>query len=103
VPVCTDLLTIGNRTVIRKDSSFTCYRAHAGGIQIGAVTFGKDVIVGEETVLDIQASLGDEAQIGHASSLHAGHAVPDGQRWHGSPARPTDVDYRTVAPATAAP
>ncbi|MDT7578963.1 MAG: hypothetical protein QOK35_227, partial [Pseudonocardiales bacterium] len=25
-----------------------------------------------------------------------GQVVPDGRRWHGSPARPTDVDYRSV-------
>ena len=30
VPVCTDLLTIGDGTVIRKDSFFTGYRAHDG-------------------------------------------------------------------------
>nr|ASV46817.1 hypothetical protein [uncultured bacterium] len=99
VPVCTDLLTIGDGTVIRKDSSFTCYRAHAGRIQTGPVTLGKEVIVGEETTLDIQTSMGDQAQIGHASSLHAGQAVPQGQSWHGSPARRTDVNYRTVAAA----
>ncbi len=98
VPVCTDLLTIGDRTVIRKDSSFTCYRAHAGQIQTGAVTLGNDVVIGEETTLDIQTSMGDRAQIGHASSLHLGQAIPEGQRWHGSPARQTDVDYRMVAP-----
>jgi non-ribosomal peptide synthetase-like protein len=99
VPVCTDLLTIGDGTVIRKDSSFTCYRAHAGWIQTGPVTLGKEVVVGEETTLDIQTSMGDGAQIGHASSLHAGQAVPEGQSWHGSPARRADVDYRTVAAA----
>jgi acetyltransferase-like isoleucine patch superfamily enzyme/acyl carrier protein len=76
VPVCTDLLTIGDGTVIRKDSSFTCYRAHAGWIQTGRVTLGKEVVVGEETTLDIQTSMGDGAQIGHASSLHAGQAGP---------------------------
>ena len=72
VPVCTDLLTIGDGTVIRKDSFFTCYRAHAGLIQTGPVTLGRDVFVGEATVLDIDTSLGDGAQLGHASSLHAG-------------------------------
>ncbi|MFC0112237.1 Pls/PosA family non-ribosomal peptide synthetase [Kibdelosporangium aridum] len=100
VPVCTDLLTIGDGTVIRKDSSFTCYRAHAGLIQTGPVTIGKDVFVGEATVIDIEASLGDGAQLGHTSSLHASLAVPDGQCWHGSPAQQTNVDYRTVAPVT---
>jgi len=98
VPVCTDLLTIGDGTVIRKDSSFTCYRAHAGLIETGAVTLGKDVFVGEATVLDVGTSLGDGAQLGHTSSLHAGQAVPDGERWHGSPAQRTEVDYRAVEP-----
>ena len=58
-----------------------------------------DVFVGEKTVLDIGTSMGDGAQLGHASSLHSGQAVPAGERWHGSPAERTDVDYRTVAPA----
>lgn len=99
VPVCTDLLTIGDGTVIRKDSYFTCYRAHSGWIQTGAVVLGRDVYVGEQTVLDIETSMGDGSQLGHVSSLHAGQAVPAGQGWHGSVARPTDVDYRMVAPA----
>ncbi|MGQ0717594.1 MAG: Pls/PosA family non-ribosomal peptide synthetase [Pseudonocardiales bacterium] len=99
VPVCTDLLTIGDGTVIRKDSFFSCYRAHAGLIQTGIVTLGKDVFVGEATVLDIGTSLGDGAQLGHSSSLHAGQAVSEGQRWHGSPAQRTEGDYRAVDPA----
>ena len=99
VPVCTDLLTIGDGTVIRKDSFINCYRAHAGLIQTGPVSLGKDVLVSEATVIDIETSMGDGAQLGHASSLHAGQAVPDGGRWHGSPAQPADVDYRNVEPA----
>jgi non-ribosomal peptide synthetase-like protein len=98
VPVCTDLLTIGAGTVIRKDSFFACYRAHAGLIQTGPVTLGTDVVVGEVTVIDIETSMGDGAQLGHASSLHSGQVVPAGERWHGSPAQRTDVDYRGVAP-----
>ena len=35
VPVCTDLLTIGAGTVIRKEAFFLCYRAQAGWIQAG--------------------------------------------------------------------
>ncbi|NWF29721.1 peptide synthetase [Streptomyces sp. PKU-EA00015] len=95
-PVCTDLLTIGDGTVIRKDSSFACYRAHAGLIQTGPVTLGRNVLVSEATVLDIDTSMGDGAQLGHASSLHRGQAVPDGEHWHGSPAQRTDVDYQVV-------
>ena len=99
VPVCTDLLTIGDGAVIRKESSLSCYRAHQGVIQTGPVTLGHDVFVGEKTVLDIGTSMGDGAQLGHTSSLHSGQAVPAGEHWHGSPAERTDVDYRTVDPA----
>ncbi|AOR30425.1 peptide synthetase [Streptomyces fodineus] len=99
VPVCTDLLTIGAGTVIRKDSFFLGYRAHAGHIQTGRITLGRDVYVGEKTVLDIDTSMGHGAQLGHASALHRGQAVPDAEHWHGSPAEPTPTDYVRVAPA----
>ena len=99
VPVCTDLLTIGDHAVIRKDTLFTCYRAHAGAIQTGRVTIGADALVSEASVLDIDTSLGRSAQLGHASSLHPGQVVPDGERWHGVPGRRTEVDFRTVSPA----
>ena len=96
VPVCTDLLTIGSGTAIRKDTRFACYRAYDGRIQTGPVTLGADVLVSEMSVLDIGTSMGDGSQLGHASSLQTGQAVPAGSRWHGSPARPTDTDYRAV-------
>jgi non-ribosomal peptide synthetase-like protein len=96
VPVCTDLLTIGDGTVIRKESFFNCYRAHDGVIQTGPVTLGAHVFVGEATVLDIGTAMGDGAQLGHASALHAGQSVPAGECWHGSPAEPTTADYRAV-------
>ena len=100
LPVCTDLLTIGDGSVIRKDAFVACYRAHAGQIQIGPVTLGKNVFVGEKTVLDIGTSMGDDAQLGHTSALQSGEHVPAGQHWHGSPAQRTDLDYLTVTPAS---
>ncbi|MEU6420717.1 Pls/PosA family non-ribosomal peptide synthetase [Streptomyces spiralis] len=99
VPVCTDLLTIGAGTVIRKDAYFLCYRAHAGRIQTGRITLGRDVFVGEKTVLDIDTAMGDEAQLGHASALYRGQEIPSGERRHGSPAQPTQVDHVRVPPA----
>ena len=97
VPVCTDLITIGAGTVIRKDAHLTGFAAVAGTIRTGRVTLGRDVIVGEKSVLDIGTAMGDGAQLGHASSLHAGQTVPPGARFHGSPAVPTRVDHRRVA------
>src|SRR5438132_3827432 len=99
VPVCTDLLTVRAGTVIRKEALFQCYRAQAGRLEIGPVTLGRDVFVGERSVLDINTSMGDRAQLGHASGLHSGQAVPAGERWHGSPAQRTDVNYVRVPPA----
>ncbi|WP_414943577.1 Pls/PosA family non-ribosomal peptide synthetase [Amycolatopsis sp. cmx-11-32] len=95
-PVCTDLLSVGAGAVVRKDAFFPCYRARAGRIQTGRVTLGENAFVGEMTVLDIGTTIGDDAQLGHSSSLNAGQTVPDGERWHGSPARPSTVDYRAL-------
>ncbi|TQM14752.1 Pls/PosA family non-ribosomal peptide synthetase [Pseudonocardia kunmingensis] len=95
-PLCTDLLTVGPDTVIRKDTFFSCYRARSGVIETGPVTLGRGVFVGEWVVLDIDTSMGDGSQIGHASALHAGQAVPAFENWHGSPAERTGADYREV-------
>jgi non-ribosomal peptide synthetase-like protein len=99
VPVCTDMVTIGDGSVIRKDTFFPTYRARAGVIETGGVSLGRNTVVGEASVLDIDTSMGDGAQLGHRSSLHAGQSVPAGEHWHGSPARQTDVDFQHVPPA----
>ncbi|MEW2624664.1 Pls/PosA family non-ribosomal peptide synthetase [Streptomyces sp. NPDC048106] len=99
LPVCTDLVTIGAGTVIRKDSFILGYRAHAGRIQTGRITLGENVFIGEKTTLDIDTAMGDGAQLGHASALHRGQSVPAGGRWHGSPAEPARTDYLRVPPA----
>lgn len=99
IPVCTDLLTIGAGTVIRREVNLQCYRARAGRIEIGPVTIGGGAFVGEMSVLDIDTTIGDGAQLGHSSSLHSGQAVPTCERWHGSPARSTQTNYLRVPPA----
>jgi len=102
LPVCTDLLTIGAGTVIRNEALISCYRAHDGQIQTGPVHLGKDAFVGEAAMIDIGASMGDGAQLGHVSSLHAGQTVPAGESWHGAPAQRTDTNYRMVGQAPGA-
>jgi non-ribosomal peptide synthetase-like protein len=98
VPVCTDLLTIGAGSVIRKDSYLNGYRARAGQIETGLVTIGAGAFVGEQTVLDINTAIGAGGQLGHSSALHAGQLVPAGQVWHGSPAEPAGAgcSYLTI-------
>ena len=96
VPACPDLLTVGDNTVIHKDSSLLCYRARGGIIEMGPVTLGRNVLVSERTTLDIGTSMGNDTQLGHASSLQTSQEVPDGEVWHGSPAARTSTNYSRV-------
>ncbi|MET8582275.1 Pls/PosA family non-ribosomal peptide synthetase [Streptomyces collinus] len=103
VPVCADLLSIGDGTVVRKDVLMSCYRAHDGELETGPVTLGDNVTVSEQAVIDIRTTMGDGAQLGHASSLHTAQAIPAGESWHGTPAQPTSTDFRAVEPAACGP
>ena len=91
------------RTVIRRASSFTGYHARSGRLQTGPVTLGSDVLVGENTVLDIGTRMHDRAQLAHSSALPERGEIPAGQRWYGSPAEPTTTDHRTVSVARSSP
>ena len=98
LPVCTDLISIGDNTVVRRDSMLLGYKAQANRIHTGPVTIGNDVFVGEAAVLDIDTVIEDGAQLGHASSLQVGQRVPQGRRYHGSPAQETTANYSSVEP-----
>ena len=93
MPVCTDLISIGDNTILRKDTILLGYRAQSNYIQIGPVEIGRNAFVGEASVLDIDTAMGDDTQLGHASSLQSGQRMPDGKRYHGSPAVETTADY----------
>jgi non-ribosomal peptide synthetase-like protein len=93
VPVCTDLIAIGENTILRKDSILLGYRAQNNFIHTGPVGIGSNAFVGEASVLDIDAAMGDDTQLGHASSLQSGQRIPDGKRYHGSPAQETTSNY----------
>jgi non-ribosomal peptide synthetase-like protein len=95
-PVCTDLVTIGDNTVVRNETSLLGYRAQSNFIHMAPVTIGRNAFVGEGSVLDIDTVMGDNTQLGHASSLQSGQCVPDGKHYHGSPAVETSSDYCTI-------
>jgi non-ribosomal peptide synthetase-like protein len=99
IPVATDLISIGAGTIVRKDAYVSGYRADAGRIRMAPVRIGRDVVLGEQTVLDIDTAVGDGARLGHASSLQSGQEIPAGESWHGSPARPGPADLQPVPPA----
>jgi non-ribosomal peptide synthetase-like protein len=99
VPVCTDLIAIGDNTILRKDSILLGYRAQSNFIHIGPIEIGSNAFVGEASVLDIGTVMGNDTQLGHASSLQTGQRIPDGKRYHGSPAQETTSDYCPIANA----
>ncbi|MGY1639169.1 Pls/PosA family non-ribosomal peptide synthetase [Geodermatophilus sp. SYSU D00742] len=98
IPVCTDLVSIGADTVIRRGARLSGYTAVQGRIRTGPVTIGSDAHVGHDSVLSPGSVLGDGARLGHASCLFGSQEVPAGERWSGVPARPTDVDHVRVEP-----
>ncbi len=95
-PVCTDLISIGDNTLVRQDSIFNGYTVHRGWVRTGSVHIGDQAYIGEQTVLDINTVIGNSTQLGNSSCLQEGQQVPDGEIWHGTPARKTTVNYDRV-------
>lgn len=98
IPVCADLLAIGDNTILRKDSILTGYRAQSNYIYTGPVSIGANCFVGEGSVVDVDTVMEDDTQLGHASSLQSGQRLQRGKRYHGSPAVETPANYCTLDP-----
>ena len=90
VPICTDLVEIGEHAVVRRGAALTGYQARAGAVRTGRVRIGADAVIGEGTLVEIDTEVGDGATLAHASSLHSGQQIPDRHHWHGCPARPAE-------------
>jgi non-ribosomal peptide synthetase-like protein len=95
-PVCTDLIEIGDNTILSRETILKGYRAEGGYIQTGRITIGKNAFVGEASVVEIDTVMEDDTQLAHASSLQAGQTVPAGKRYHGSPAEETTTDFNSL-------
>ena len=96
MPVTADLLEVGADAVIMRSAFVPGYSAFGNRIWLGAIRIGRGAYVGEQSVVDIGASIGDFGQLGHASSLQTGQRVPDGKRYAGSPAEETTTNFRLV-------
>ena len=99
-PVCTDLIEIGDNTIISRETIFKGYRAENGYMQTGRISIGKNCYVGEASVLELNTRMEDDTQLAHASSLQAGQVIPEGKRYHGSPAEEASTDFDRVEPKT---
>ncbi|MCW7537585.1 amino acid adenylation domain-containing protein [Aquabacterium sp. A7-Y] len=93
LPVCTDLVSIGDHAVVSRDVLLSGYRVEAHRVRTGPIHIGAGVYVGEATVLDVDTLLEPGSQLGHSSSLQAGQRLAAGRCYHGSPAEPTATRY----------
>lgn len=96
LPLATDLVSIGDRAIVRKDVNWLGYRAEAGRIEVGSIAIGRDAYIGEASVLDIDTVVGDGAELGHASCVPRGGRIPANASRHGSPIAETADRFRTA-------
>ena len=97
-PVCTDLIEIGDNTILSRETILKGYRAEGGYIQTGPVKIGNNAFVGDSSIIEINSVMEDDTQLAQVSSLQAGQVIPKGKRYHGSPAEETTTDFNRVEP-----
>lgn len=102
-PLCADLFSVGENTILRKDCIVPGYRAQSNYIYTGPISIGANCFVGEGSVVDIDTVMEDDTQLGHASSLQPGQRLEKGKRYHGSPAVETSANYCTINPMPCSP
>src|SRR5690349_7522909 len=82
-----DLLSIGDDSCLGADSHFTGATISDGWLIIGPVQIGKRCYVGTRALLGPNTRMGDDTTLEDLSLLPRGSTIPDGECWHGSPAR----------------
>jgi non-ribosomal peptide synthetase-like protein len=81
-----DLIEVGARTSIGKDSRLLGYEIVDGWLKIGRVTTGQDCCVGTNSALGLNSQMEDGAELGDLSYLLDDRTIPAGEVWVGSPA-----------------
>src|SRR5208337_121725 len=94
VPIAADLFSVGDDAVVARTVVATGCCAYGNRLHVGEICIGKSAFVGEASVLDIGTTIEDFAQLGHASSLQRGQRLPEGKRFHGTPAEETTTNFR---------
>ena len=100
VPACPDLLTIGDGTVDPQGRRcLSCYRAHDGVIQTGAVTLGATCSSARRRSSTSRRRWATERSSATRRRCTAGRRCRPASTGTVRPPSATDVDYRTVAAA----
>ncbi len=82
------LLRVHRGATIGYGTQLHAHRVAEGILTIAPVTVGTGAVVGSESVLECGAEVGENAILDDQSLLTSGRAVPAGESWAGSPARP---------------
>ncbi|MEV5509701.1 Pls/PosA family non-ribosomal peptide synthetase [Streptomyces orinoci] len=91
VPTAPSLLRIGDHSSIGYGARLQPHSVQDGWLRLGTVEIGSGCAVGTNSVVLPGASLGDGATLGEQSLVPAGHTVPAGEHWAGSPATRQDA------------
>jgi non-ribosomal peptide synthetase-like protein len=83
------LTHIGDGASIGYGATVQPYIVEAGWLVLGRVVVGPGAFVGANAVVLAGAQIGADAQLAEQSLLGADQSIPPGQRWSGSPAKPT--------------
>ena len=96
IPVCVDMLTVGEGAVISKNVNMSGYRVDSGRLKTGRVTIGNNTFVGSASMMGLNTVMEDGSELAHASSLHSGQRLKANTSYHGSPAQPTTNHYQQL-------
>jgi len=96
IPVCVDMLTVGDGAVISKNVNMSGYRVDSGRLKTGKVTLGNNTFVGSASMMGLNTVMEDGSELAHASSLHSGQRLKANTSYHGSPAQPTTHHYQQL-------
>jgi len=83
-----DLVAVGADTCIGVDARLEAHVVEDGVLRLGEIRIGSRCCVGARAVVSPGASMGDDSELGDLGLLPGGAALPAGERWSGSPARP---------------
>lgn len=97
----TDLLSIGDDAIVSDNALLALSSVERGLLRLGRIDIAARAFVGSMAVVGRDSRIGCGAVLEDLSSLSTGAAIPPGEVWDGSPARPTQrkPDLGTHVPA----
>lgn len=102
-PDVPDLIRIGRDCLIGERTLLAGYRPDLGALELDRITIGDGCVIGDDCVLEPGSGLDEQSRLAPSSSLQPGQQVPADASWHGSPARPVEVELpalpRVISPS----